>query len=170
MLDAWSHGFADEDLFCQINLALLPDSSLWVVPGSSTRLEDTAAEIARFPDQTQPIPGPILDGFEPAQRLAVCHAYACSMPGAVQLHLDPGDCCFYRNTLWHCGVYDPDKPRATLHDIVDTPKYCNYRSAMDDFSGGPRGVPERARVAFDQRTWPWKQSSGSHRTTAAPRL
>ena len=24
--------------------------------------------------------------------------------------------------LWHCGCYDPAQPRATLHDIVDTPE------------------------------------------------
>lgn len=168
MLETWSRSFADEDLFCQINLALLPDSSLWVVPGSSTRLEDTPAEKARFPDQTGPIPRPVLDGLDRAHRLASCNAYARSMPGAVQLHLEPGDCCFYRNTLWHCGVYDPDKPRATLHDIVDTAKYCSYRSVMDDLGGGPRGVPQQAKAAFEQRVWPWDQSNSE--TVTAPRL
>jgi hypothetical protein len=27
-----------------------------------------------------------------------------------------GDFCIYRNTLWHCGVYHPRQPRATIHD------------------------------------------------------
>lgn len=89
MLEAWSRGFADEDLFCQINLALLPDSSLWVVPGSSSRVDDTAAEVARFPDRDNPIPTPNLDGLDAEQRLAACDSYARSMPGAVQLHLEP---------------------------------------------------------------------------------
>ena len=122
MLEAWSSGFGDNRFFCQINLALRPDSSLWVVPASNTRREDTAAETRRFPDKTRPIPAPELEGLSNEERLATCRAYAQSMPGAVQLHLEPGDCCFYRNTLWHCGCYDPAQPRATLHDIVDTPE------------------------------------------------
>jgi hypothetical protein len=167
MLEAWSRGFDAEELFCQINLALLPESSLWVVPGSSTRREDTPEETARFPDQSQPIPTPDLQGLSNAERLAACEDYARSMPGAVQLHLEPGDCCFYRNTLWHCGVYDPAKPRATLHDIVDTAEYCAYRSAMDELGGGPRGVPERARQAYEQRAWPWGDGEASAKGAAA---
>ena len=101
MLEAWSRGFVDNRFFCQINLALHPDSSLWVVPGSNRRREDTAAETRRFPDQTRPIPAPDLEGLSNEERLATCRAYAQSMPGAVQLHLQPGDCCFYRNTVQH---------------------------------------------------------------------
>lgn len=115
MLDAWSKSFDDNNMFCQINLALLPDESLWVVPGSSTRIEDSAAETQRFPDHTQPIPYPELAGLDNTQRLSACDEYARSMPGAVQLSLEPGDCAFYRNTLWHMGSYDPFKTRATLH-------------------------------------------------------
>ena len=99
MLEAWSSGFDDNRFFCQINLALRPDSSLWVIPASNTRREDTAAETRRFPDKTRPIPAPELEGLSNEERLATCRAYAQSMPGAVQLHLEPGDCCFYRNTV-----------------------------------------------------------------------
>ena len=149
--------------------------------GDSLLVVQTAEETARFPDQAQPIPAPDLEGLDNAQRLAVCEEYARSMPGAVRLDLEPGDCCFYRNTLWHCGVsplailclcapvtpgavltdcvwlqaYDPAKPRATLHDIVDTAAYCAYRSAMDELGSGPRAVPDSAKEAYERRVWPW---------------
>ena len=40
------------------------------------------------------------------------------MPGAVQVHLQPGDFMIYRNLAWHTGFYVPSQPRATIHDIV----------------------------------------------------
>ena len=92
MLEAWSSGFDDNRFFCQINLALRPDSSLWVVPGSRSRREDTAAETRRFPDQPRPL-----------RLLSRLIEQAAAQ-------------------LWHCGCYDPAQPRATLHDIVDTPE------------------------------------------------
>jgi len=50
-----------------------------------------------------------------------------SMPGAQQLHLDAGDFCLYRNTLWHIGNYLPYARRATLHDSVDTDEFMTWR-------------------------------------------
>ena len=49
------------------------------------------------------------------------------MPGAVQLHLEAGDFCLYRNTLWHLGNYLPYRRRATLHDAVDTDEFFAWR-------------------------------------------
>ena len=50
------------------------------------------------------------------------------MPGAVQIHLDAGDFCLYRNTLWHLGNYVPYRIRATLHDAADTQDFATWRS------------------------------------------
>lgn len=41
-----------------------------------------------------------------------------SMPGAVQVYLGPGDFMVYRNLAWHCGLYLPYQPRATIHDVI----------------------------------------------------
>ena len=80
-----------------------------------------------------------------------CLEYAHSM------HLDAGDCCFYRNTLWHCGVYNSAQPRATLHDIVDTPEYLAFRQEMDILgNGGERKVPAAAVAAYSAKgELPW---------------
>ena len=56
-----------------------------------------------------------------------------SMPGAVQIHLDAGDFCLYRNTLWHLGNYVPYRIRSTLHDAVDTEEFAAWRTkALDE--------------------------------------
>ena len=42
--------------------------------------------------------------------------YCRAMPGAVQVHLAPGDFCIYRPCGLHLGNYSPDIKRAPLHD------------------------------------------------------
>jgi len=44
------------------------------------------------------------------------------MPGAVQLHLAPGDFCIYRSCALHLGNYSTDIKRATLHDGAMSPE------------------------------------------------
>lgn len=76
----------------QYNLALYPDSSLVVVPGSHRRAR-TDAERAAAP-------------YEP------------NLPGQLVVRLDPGDVVFYNNNILHRGVYDAMAERMTLHGSV----------------------------------------------------
>ncbi|KAI3324291.1 phytanoyl-CoA dioxygenase [Xylariaceae sp. AK1471] len=76
----------------QWNLALYPDDSLVVVPGSHVRPR-TPAERAASP-------------LEP------------NMPGQLVVHLEPGDVVFYDNNILHRGVYDSSKERMSLHGSV----------------------------------------------------
>ena len=76
----------------QYNLALYPDSSLVVVPGSHRRAR-TDAERAAAP-------------YEP------------NLPGQLGVALEPGDVVFYDNNILHRGVYDSMTERMTLHGSV----------------------------------------------------
>ncbi|KAI1153752.1 phytanoyl-dioxygenase family protein [Nemania diffusa] len=76
----------------QWNLALYPDASLIVVPGSHARVR-TAAERAAAPREPD-------------------------MPGQLVVHLDAGDAVFYDNNILHRGVYRADRERASLHGSV----------------------------------------------------
>ena len=123
-LARWDEHFADTDYFNQVNCALYAESCTWVVPGSHLR-RDLPREVARFPQR--PIAGPDLADCGAAEAERRCLEYAQSMPGAVQLHLEAGDFCLYRNTLWHLGNYVPYRRRATLHDAVDTDEFFAWR-------------------------------------------
>ena len=123
-LSRWDEHFADPRYFNQVNCALYAESCTWVVPGSHLR-RDLPSEAARFPGR--PVPGPDLADCDAAEAERRCLEYARSMPGAVQLHLEAGDFCLYRNTLWHLGNYVPYRQRATLHDAVDTDEFFAWR-------------------------------------------
>jgi hypothetical protein len=125
---AWEAVFHDSNYFNQLNCALYQDSSTWVVPGSHLR-DDLPRERAAFP--TGSIPGPLLEeGTDNEERERSCLEYCRRMPGAVCLHLDAGDFALYRNTLWHLGSYVPYCKRATLHDVVDTPEFIEWRQRV----------------------------------------
>ena len=47
-----------------------------------------------------------------------CLEHCRQFPGAVQVHLGPGDFMVYRNHAWHTGNYITYQPRATIHDVV----------------------------------------------------
>jgi hypothetical protein len=115
----------DPDLFNQINCALYQDDSLWVVPGSHSR-DDTEAEREAFPDGKPTAPSFEVETNEERER--ICLEYCRRMPGATRVHLDPGDVCVYRGTLWHTGFYVPYVKRATIIDLVDTPAYAEFRT------------------------------------------
>ncbi|MFT5086650.1 MAG: ectoine hydroxylase-related dioxygenase (phytanoyl-CoA dioxygenase family) [Candidatus Latescibacterota bacterium] len=123
-LARWDAHFSDDLYFNQVNCALYADSSTWVVPGSHLR-RDLAREIERFP--RRPISRPLLEDKNAEEREYLCLDYVRSMPGAAQLHLEAGDFCLYRNTLWHIGNYVPYRRRATLHDAVDTAEFAAWR-------------------------------------------
>ncbi|CAJ2505149.1 Uu.00g125430.m01.CDS01 [Anthostomella pinea] len=80
------------DFHTQYNLALYPDSSLIVIPGSHAR---PRTEAERVPDP-----------------------YAPALPGQLVVYLEPGDIVFYDNNILHRGVYDCTKERMSLHGSV----------------------------------------------------
>ena len=90
---------------------------------------------------------PVLDGLGEPERERVCLAYCRSMPGAVQICLEPGDYTLYRSVLWHAGNYVPYTRRATLHDYVDTPAFRQWRTEQRAVVAGLR--------AAGRAEWDW---------------
>lgn len=76
-------------LHAQWNLALYPDESLIVVPGSHLR--------SRTEEERQ------ADPFDD------------NMPGQMAVKMNPGDIIFYNNNILHRGVYRSEAERMTLH-------------------------------------------------------
>jgi hypothetical protein len=76
----------------QWNLALFPDESLVVVPGTHVR--------ARTEEERN------ADPLEP------------DMPNQLVVRLEPGDVVFYDNNILHRGVYDANRERMSLHGSV----------------------------------------------------
>lgn len=135
-LEAWSRRCADLRLFNQINIPLLHDTSLWLVPGSHRRTDDedqaamvrlcyrfrscqshrmSDADVRRYRDE-------LLEG------LARC--------GAINVATAPGDLVLYRSNMLHCGVYEPAPPRLTIHDAVYSAEWHEYvREAFGRSSG-----------------------------------
>ncbi|TKA74489.1 hypothetical protein B0A55_06453 [Friedmanniomyces simplex] len=79
-------------MHAQWNLALYPDSSLVVVPGSHRRSRTEKERNA--------------DPFED------------NMPGQMTACMEPGDIVFYNNNILHRGVYDRKSERMTLHGTM----------------------------------------------------
>jgi ectoine hydroxylase-related dioxygenase (phytanoyl-CoA dioxygenase family) len=121
-LEQWQTLCGDPGYFSQCNCPLYQDSATWIVPSSHLWLNHRAAvEVAsRQPKD--------FDGLELELALMEnCRA----MPGALQVHLEPGDFLLYRNTTWHRGVYVPYRRRATIFDFVDSPEYARWRERTD---------------------------------------
>ncbi|KAK5108304.1 hypothetical protein LTR62_008619 [Meristemomyces frigidus] len=77
----------------QFNLALFPDSSLIVIPGSHRRAR---TEVERVADP-----------------------YEDDMPDQIHVRMEPGDIVFYQNNILHRGVYDSKgSERLTLHGTM----------------------------------------------------
>jgi hypothetical protein len=133
-IDVWYQKTQDIRMFNQVNIALYEDPSLWVVPGSHAR-RDTPDEIRRFPDR--PILPPDPKGKTAEEMRQICIEYVKSMPGAVNIILEPGDYLLYRSSLWHIGNYDPQTKRATIHDgIYSTPWKMYYLAPLRrDYNG-----------------------------------
>ncbi|KAK0945143.1 hypothetical protein LTR29_003490 [Friedmanniomyces endolithicus] len=79
-------------MHAQWNLALYPDSSLVVVPGSHRR--------SRTEEERKADP------------------YEDDMPGQVHVSMEAGDIVFYNNNILHRGVYDCKAERMTLHGTM----------------------------------------------------
>ncbi len=107
----------------QINCPLYDDDCTWFVPGSHLRSRDLPGETAASNPPVSVDHGPQSKVTDPVEKERLCWNYTASMPGAVQLRLNPGDFAMYRPIGWHIGNYVPYKKRATLHDAVFTADY-----------------------------------------------
>ncbi|PQE23364.1 phytanoyl- dioxygenase protein [Rutstroemia sp. NJR-2017a WRK4] len=76
----------------QYNMALYPDSSLVVIPGSHRR--------ARTEKERE------------------MGEYETGVEGEIRVKMEPGDVVFYDNNILHRGVYDEGTERMTLHGSV----------------------------------------------------
>ncbi len=101
--------------FNQINCAIYAESCTWFVPGSHLRQRDLPGERQTSGDPGLREQGEGLSDVE-AERVLLEHCL--QFPGAVQMHLHPGDYMIYRNLAWHIGNYLTHQPRATIHDVV----------------------------------------------------
>ena len=99
----------------QVNCAIYADSCTWVVPGSHLRQWDLPGERQTTVDRT--LDGP-LEGLSNVETERFYLDHCRQFPGAVQVHLGPGDFVVYRNLAWHTGNYITYQPRATIHDVV----------------------------------------------------
>ena len=127
---AWEAKSGDLGLFNQINIPLLPDDCLWVVPGSHAR-NDTEAE-ARLVATRSRYAGLAETGSPPekADRLRVELRSALADCGAVNIRCGPGDFLLYRSNMLHCGIYEPGIERLTLHDGVYSTAWRDYALAV----------------------------------------
>lgn len=105
----------DLRFYNQVNCAIYADSATWIVPGSHLRQHDLPGEVESNGDPTLRNPP---EGWSNEKMEQHIFSHSRNMPGAVQTHLEPGDFMIYRNLAWHCGLYLPYQPRATIHDIV----------------------------------------------------
>jgi hypothetical protein len=148
----WRAILLDRDYLNQSNCALYEDHSLWVVPGSHVR-GDLPSEAALFP--TRPIVEPDLGGGSEEECERAMSRYVRAMARAQQVHLEAGDFCLYRNSLWHLGAYVPYARRATLHDFVDTPEFLSWRERMS-------ADMERRKVE-GRPAWEWSRGPAASR-------
>lgn len=111
----------------QVNCAIHADSCTWYVPGSHFRQRDLPGE-----RQTTGELDEVTRHLSAAEAERINFEHCESFPGAVQVHLQPGDYMVYRNLGWHTGNYVPTQPRATLHDIVVCQSATNWWSGWGE--------------------------------------
>lgn len=116
--DAWWEKTGDLRLFNQLNLPLLPDRNLWVVPGSHRRPDESveAELVARRSRYAGARERDLPEGETRALRSEL--EQALRSVSAVRVEAAPGDLVIYRSNMLHCGTYEPGTPRLTLHDAV----------------------------------------------------
>lgn len=122
----WEKVTSGIEYWNQINCPLYEDTSTWYLPGSSLRQENTPEELAHYTSATQE---ELRDraGKKTDEELELfCLRYCQRMPGSVQLVLNPGDFCIYRNTGWHLGNYVPYRERMTIHTHCMTPEFQDF--------------------------------------------
>lgn len=144
----WQEIAMDFRLWNQVNCPLYEDTSTWYVPGSFKRVHNTPAELRVYASTNQQ---ELRD--EGRQRTdeeleLFCLRYCQAMPGAVQLALNPGDFCIYRNVGWHLGNYVPYRRRMTLHTHCFTPAYAKFANDYAHLlKATAAGIERHARLA-----------------------
>ena len=130
--------------FNQVNCAIYADSCTWYVPGSHLRQQD-------LPDEIQSTGDPIMkqapDDWSDAEAEQFYFEHCRLMPGAVQVFLGPGDFMVYRNLAWHCGLYLPYQPRATIHDIIRHTGRNAWMEKWNKVKQAARGRSAAARMS-----------------------
>lgn len=122
----WQEILDDPDFFNQVNCPLYEDTSTWYVPGSHRRVGNSEEEMAIYRSTTQEELRDEENRRTDEELELFCLGYCQAMPGAVQLVLNPGDFCLYRNTAWHIGNYVPYRERMTLHTHAMTPAFREF--------------------------------------------
>jgi hypothetical protein len=112
----------------QFNCPLYSDKSTWVVPGSQLRVTDTQGEIDAAESHADLFPENIENEITSVALEERGHRYCQTMPGAVQLILEPGDFALYRPHGWHIGNYVHYSKRATLHGLPTSQAEVSWRS------------------------------------------
>ncbi|MCE9589506.1 MAG: phytanoyl-CoA dioxygenase family protein [Planctomycetes bacterium] len=97
----------------QVNCAIYADSCTWYVPGSHLRSRDLPGEKQYNTDKEI---NTRIAAMSPAEAERKCLDLCHRFPGAVQMHLGPGDYMLYRQLAWHNGNYTPWARRGTIHD------------------------------------------------------
>jgi hypothetical protein len=123
----WARIANDFNFWNQVNCPLYEDSCTWYVPGSFKRIHNTDAEMALYASTTQEKLRDEAGELSDEELELTCLRYCQAMPEAVQLVLNPGDFCIYRNIGWHIGNYVPYRTRMTLHSQCDTPEFGQFR-------------------------------------------
>ena len=124
--ERWEEILRDPDFFNQVNCPLFEDTSTWFVPGSHLRVENSEDEMRVYRSTTQEELRDEENKRTDEELELFCLNYCQAMPGAVQLVLNPGDFCLYRNTAWHIGNYVPYRRRMTLHTHAMTPEFQDF--------------------------------------------
>ncbi len=125
--ERWSQIANDFNFWNQVNCPLYEDNSTWYVPRSFQRIENTPAETQLYASTTQEYLRDEAREQTDEELELYCLRYCQAMPAAVQLVLNPGDFCLYRNIGWHIGNYVPYRTRMTIHTQCDTPEFVEFR-------------------------------------------
>lgn len=112
---AMSEMWHDQRVWNQVNCAIYADSCTWYVPGSHLRQHDLPGEKQHTGDTAI---SEHIASLPPAEAERYCLDLCHKFPGAVQMHLLPGDYMIYRNFAWHNGNYTPYARRGTIHDAA----------------------------------------------------
>jgi len=124
----WEKTANDFRFWNQVNCPLYEDNSTWYVPGSFQRTRNTVEESELYASTTQEILRDETNEKTDEELELFCLNYCQAMPGAVQLVLNPGDFCIYRNVGWHIGNYVPYRKRMTIHTQCDTTAFHEFRN------------------------------------------
>lgn len=144
----WQEIATDFRLWNQVNCPLYEDTATWYVPGSFKRVHNTPEEMRVYASTTQQ------ELWDESRRRTdeeleeFCLRYCQAMPGAVQLVLNPGDFCIYRNVGWHIGNYVPYRKRATINTHCFTPAYAKFAADYGHMlKAVEAGIERHARMA-----------------------